>query len=344
MAKIIYGVMGDAGGHINRAIAVAKELPQHEFLFVGGGKVKEAQKAGYSYSPLPMLSTILKDNNVLIGKTASHLCKNIIQYNSTVGDLCRVIEAFKPDLAITDYEFFLPKAARRVGIECISLDHQHIITNCTYPALPEEKVSRFITTNLIKCLFSTPNSFLVSSFYSLPPRDNRTEIVPPIIHRDILDYAPIDDDHIVVYMRTGINKSLFDGLLSMRRECRIYGMQETGTQKNLHFRAPSRQGFLEDLASCAYVVCNAGHTLTSEALQLGKPVLAFPAHLFYEQYFNAYHLEQMNFGRIGNPFADSAATIVDFERNLKGMRSTVKNLDLFGNEIAARKISEFVGA
>ena len=30
MAKILFGVMGDALGHISRALAVAQEMPQHE--------------------------------------------------------------------------------------------------------------------------------------------------------------------------------------------------------------------------------------------------------------------------------------------------------------------------
>jgi UDP:flavonoid glycosyltransferase YjiC (YdhE family) len=38
MSRICYGVMGDARGHLSRALAIAQELPQHEFLFIGGSK------------------------------------------------------------------------------------------------------------------------------------------------------------------------------------------------------------------------------------------------------------------------------------------------------------------
>ena len=153
MAKIIYGVMGDSGGHISRALAVAGEMKEHEFLFVGGGCVAQAQDYGYAYLPFPMISTILKDNRVVLSRTIAHFCQIIMTYRSIVENMCRVIDKFQPDLAITDYEFFLPKAARRSGLKCISLDNQHILTKCRYPVPPGEAVSRLLTTGSVRLFF-----------------------------------------------------------------------------------------------------------------------------------------------------------------------------------------------
>ncbi len=47
MGRIFYGVMGDARGHISRALAIAREMPQHEFLFVAGGTFRILQENGY---------------------------------------------------------------------------------------------------------------------------------------------------------------------------------------------------------------------------------------------------------------------------------------------------------
>lgn len=100
------------------------------------------------------------------------------------------------------------------------------------------------------------------------------------MHRDVLELKASCGDHVVVYMRSGVDKHLMQGLLSTNRECHIYGTGERGKRHNLSFMPPSRSGFLEDLSSCAYVICNGGYALTGEALQLGKPVLAFPTAFF----------------------------------------------------------------
>nr|WP_287410381.1 glycosyltransferase family protein [Pseudodesulfovibrio sp.] len=344
MARIIYGVMGDSGGHISRALAVARELPQHEFLFVGGGTVVTALDHGYRFLSLPMLSTILKDNKVLATDTVANFFHVIFRYRGIVDRLCRSIDAFKPDLAVTDYEFFLPRAARIAGVKCVSLDHQHVLTHCESPIPPGERWSRFVTTNLIRHFFSAADSYLVSSLENLVAKKANTEIVPPIMHRDVLELKASCGDHVVVYMRSGVDKHLMQGLLSTNRECHIYGTGERGKRHNLSFMPPSRSGFLEDLSSCAYVICNGGYALTGEALQLGKPVLAFPTAFFYEQCFNAHHLKLLGYGDHGQTLQDSVSVIRQFEKVLPFYVGNLKDVDLFGNEIAAQKLISHVGS
>jgi uncharacterized protein (TIGR00661 family) len=331
--------MGDSGGHINRSLAVAAEMPEHEFLFVGDGKTEMARSRGHGFVRVPMLATILKDSTVLLASTAAHFCRTILGYRSIIDSLCRAIRDFKPDLAVTDYEFFLPRAARKEGIPSVSLDHQHILTHCRYTVPPDERLNRLMTMASVRHLFSAADRHLVSSFYPLPPLEKNTEVIPPILHRDVLDASPENRDHVVVYMRTGMGNRLHDALASSKREFRIYGMNETGSSGNLRFLPPSRQGFLEDLASAAYVICNAGHTLTCEALQLGKPVLAFPTAYFYEQYFNAYHLDKMQYGRFAHPEGKCAGALTDFERELSVLRNNLTGINLFGNYTAAERLT-----
>lgn len=342
MARIIYGVMGDAGGHINRSLAVAAEMPEHDFLFVGGGKVEEALRHGHRYQPLPMLATVLKSSKVQLVGTALHFFRTVIGYETILDGLCRTIEDFKPDLVITDYEFFLPRAAKKCGVQCVSLDHQHILTHCESPTPPGELCSRFLTLSSIRCLFSRADRFMVSSFYDLPPKDDTTEVYPPIMHRDIEGVTPTNKDHVVVYMRSGLGSSLMEGLRASSRTFHIYGMGKCETQGNLRFLPSSRQGFIEDLSSAAYVICNGGHTLTCEALHLGKPVLAFPTSFFYEQYFNAVYLEKLNFGRMARGDRNCWAVIADFEKELELCRASLVGTDLFGNGLVAERITRLL--
>lgn len=344
MARIIYGVMGDAGGHINRSLAVAAELPEHEFLFVGGGKVKEALRHGHRYQSLPMLATVLKDSKVRLGRTALHFSKTVVGYWTILEGLCRTMEEFKPVLAMTDYEFFLPRAAQRCGVQCVSLDHQHILTHCESSTPPGERCSRFLTLAFIKHLFSCADHFMVSSFYALPPKDETTGVYPPIMSRKIEEVTPSDKGHVVVYMRSGLSPLFMKGLRSSGRTFHIYGLGSHGMQGNLCFLPSSRQGFLEDLSSASYVICNGGHTLTCEALHLGKPVLAFPSTFFYEQYFNAVYLEKLNYGRMGRGDQDCGATIAAFERDLKQCKESLVGIDLFGNDLVAAGITQLLAS
>jgi len=54
--------------------------------------------------------------------------------------------------------------------------------------------------------------------------------------------------------------------------------------------------FADALSRCKGVIAPAGHQLLSEALYLGKPVLAFPQKGQYEQKVNARMLEKSGYG------------------------------------------------
>ena len=58
----------------------------------------------------------------------------------------------------------------------------------------------------------------------------------------------------------------------------------------------SRAGFQKDLYDCVGIISNAGFELASEALQLGKKILAKPLHAQMEQISNAAALKQLGYG------------------------------------------------
>ena len=50
------------------------------------------------------------------------------------------------------------------------------------------------------------------------------------------------------------------------------------------------------MAGCKAVIANAGFSLVSEALYLGKPYLAVPVKNQFEQILNAYYVGKMGYG------------------------------------------------
>lgn len=343
MARILYGVMGDSRGHLSRSLAVAQHMKGHEYLFVGAGQVREAEDEGFDYREVPMMQTVLRDNKVDALATLNETLKVLARKRAIVGDLVRVMEEFDPDLILTDYEYFTPLAARKLGRPCVSLDHQHVLTHTKHDPPKAQRFNRFTTNTFIKRFFSKADHYLVSSFYEPPSIDpDKVEIFPPVLRADVKDHTPTRGDHALVYLRSAHPDWVRDKFKGRRRKYIVYGRAEPGIEDNLEFKAPSRQGFLEDLASCAHVVSNGGHSLLSESLYYGKPVLCFPSAFFYEQYLNCHFVQKLGYGRFSTDFDFDPSLLDEFESRLQEFVAAIGQRDFWGNDRIAARLGEFL--
>jgi uncharacterized protein (TIGR00661 family) len=124
--------------------------------------------------------------------------------------------------------------------------------------------------------------------------------------------------------------------------CIVYGMGDLAPSGNLVFRPHSRQGFLEDLRSCRYVITNGGHGVMAEALHLGKPVLSFPIHLAYEQLFNAHMLASLGYGDYSLARTPSPRLLESFEERLPFFRTAIPRGSFFGNPQLASRLNQLL--
>lgn len=343
MGRIFYGLMGDARGHLARAEILARELDRHEILFFGGGLAAHLKESGHRVEQAPMVETVLRGDRVDLGATAWSGARVLARAGSGIKLAAGLIERFDPDLIISDYELFTPLAAHRLNRRAVSLDHQHILTNCS--GQPGLGGSRFLTTGLIRLLFSRADHFLITSFFRLPVRDpDRTELFPPLLSPDLSGLKPSDGGHILVYLRPGGEDPIL-GLVADRPggPHPVYGRGRGPGQPGLAFKAPSRQGFLEDLATCRYVITGGGHNLLSEARWLGKPVLARPPRHFYEQHLNAYFVERQGWGSYLPPGDDPEAALDRFEARLGGYREVLRDRPGWSNRPLVERLEELIG-
>ena len=344
MARILYGVMGDASGHVNRAKIIAQELRHHEFLFVGGNRIQDLRAAGYLVEEVPLASTIYKGNSVDVLATMVNASKVFGIGKSIVKRLADVIRQFDPHLIVSDYEYFTPLAARSLGRMCVSLDHQHILTCCTNVTLKGHYLSRFMTNSVIRVFYSNSLLHLIVSFFKLPPRDpSTTEIFPAILRREVTQYKPEEADHVLVYQTSPTFQRLFPLMESLNRPFYVYGFGTRPSHGNIVFKAPSVQGFLEDLATCQYVITNGGHNVISEALYLGKPVFSFPISYAYEQLINGYFLSELGYGAYSTAPNCSVQLLRSFEERLDDYRFRIRGGNYFGNELVAQRLEELIG-
>ncbi len=345
MAKILYGVMGDARGHVNRSTIVAEDLrgKGHEVVFVGGGHVLGLRQKGYPVHEVPIPATLYKNNVVDVVGTVSNAIGIILSPVKVVRRLVGVIREFDPDLIITDYEYFTPLAGRRAGRPVVSLDHQHIVSECVYQTQPKQPLGRFLIEAPMRALFSRASQYLISSFFQLPVKDpQRAEVLPAVIRHEALMRRSSVGNHVVVYQTSPTFHRLFDALECMNTRFVVYGFGAAPRRKNLEFKEFSSECFLDDLASCRYAVINGGHNVISEALVLGKPLICFPIGNAYEQFLNAYFVQKNGYGLFSLETEPKLALFQEMEQSVERFRRTITRENHCGNTIVIERLEKLL--
>jgi uncharacterized protein (TIGR00661 family) len=345
MARILYGVHGTQHGHAIRALILARHLAAlgHEFRFVSSEEGAGLLEREFQVHRFENPGTRYKNQRLDTPATLKLAARTLAKRGSELSRLDKLIKDFRPDAAISDYEYFVPIAAKRAGIPCLSIDHQHVISCCAH-----DVPARFWPDYLgirasIRFLFSACSDYLAISFFQPPPKPGaRARVVPAILRRSVIERTPTHGSHIVVYQSCGICDAFAPYLKTMDREFRVYGYKMDKVDGNLTFRNYSEDGFLDDLASCAYVICGGSHNLMSEALFFGKPVLSFPVAGAFEQQLNALYLKRLGYGRAADMSHLSPTLLPDFENNLDRMRQNIATGHFCGNEQVFALVGAFL--
>lgn len=345
MARVAVGVMGDALGHVNHALALAHAMPSHEFLFIGGGKVSDLRKSGAQVVDAPVPGTYYRDNKVDIFATALNAVKTLAAPHKTIKRIADVLKAYSPDLTLTLYEFFTPRAARMLGIPCVSVDNQHFLTKCRFIPPPGQRMGRLLFSTPLRLMYSASDRYMVNTFFPLVPLNPaETDAFPPLIMPEAVSVTPSHGEHVTVYQTSPTFLALLPVLEKLKGPFFIYGFGERPHTKNLVFRAPSRERFLEELASCRYAIANGGHNVISEALYFGKPVFSFPIRTAYEQFVNAWMLEALGYGAYSLSPDPGLDALQRFEHGLEGYEMRISaGGDFFGNDKLAARLERIIG-
>ena len=94
--------MGDARGHLSRALAIARELPQHEFLFIGGSKAHILEESGYRVKNVPILPMVIRNNQVNFAATLARGLIGLGHMGPAFKEVRALIKDFDPHLIISD--------------------------------------------------------------------------------------------------------------------------------------------------------------------------------------------------------------------------------------------------
>ena len=351
MARIIYALSGQGRGHSSRGMAITHGLRArgHEVRFCGGGAARDILGSqGEEVLTVPQLQQIVRDNTIQAASTILANWPSIRNLGQIVRRLAKAIEAWRAELIITDFEAFSWRAAELLQIPVISFNHQQVVTETRYSLPPGLRYHAHLARLIINIIAPrAPQKLLLTSFFYPPvKRPETTTIVPPIIRPEVQCLTPSREDFILVYYNQPEGSlQLLDRLRAHGQRYIIYNFPEPDdahAYSNLVFKPARLDGFLDDLARCRGVLCTAGFTLISEALFLGKPLLAVPNRGIFEQTLNAIFLEREALGKAVIGRGVTLEDLSAFEESLDKMAGNLYGRPASGNKAALDFIENVV--
>ena len=309
MARIVYGVSGEGSGHASRAAEVLAHLVErgHEVKVASYDRGYRALAPRFDVLEIEGLSIGTSDNHVSMVRTFTENLAKLSDGVRSVREAKReLFERFRPDLAITDFEPQTAYLARHFDLPLVTIDNQHLLRYVEFRCPPGLHRDALITEGLVRALVPKPDVSLVTTFWFGPVKNRRTFLFPPVLRREVRALAPTRGEHLLAYFTKGFDSAL--ELLSARpgEHFVVYGYEREERSGSVELKRSSSDGFLRDLASCRAVVATAGLTLLTEALQLGKPLLALPIAGQFEQQLNAALLADAGYGANGRELTQAS--------------------------------------
>jgi len=283
--KIFYGVQGTGNGHITRGRMMAKALYAQgfdvDFQFTGRPESEYFDMEVFQdYQCREGLTFHTEKGQVYYLKTAMEA--KPLQFIKDVKHLD--LSAY--DLVISDFEPVTAWAARRQKKKILGIGHQYAF-NHDIPRADTDPIA-----NQVMKYFAP-----VTTGVGLHWHHFGQPILPPVIHTPKVP-EKIQSNKIVVYLPFEAPKLIIDTLSSFKNfEFYIYSPVPIESKyAHIHCHPLSFAGFQKDVYDCVGIISNAGFELASEALQLGKKLLAKPLHAQMEQLANAQALKELGYG------------------------------------------------
>jgi len=341
MANILYGVNGEGSGHSTRAKEVISHLQQrgHKLHIVSFDRGLRNLSESFPVTEIFGLSLAYVNNRVRYKRTVASNLLKAPRAARSLKNLSHLVDENKINLVITDFEPLSCHVGHRKRLPVIAIDNQHTITNASV-TLPRGFKRDVAATRLVTRMM-TPHAdaYLALSFFPAPVKKRNTFLFPPIVRQEVLSATSKTGDYVLVYV-TSPAKELAALLRQVRCKFIAYGFVIESQEGNVQFKKPSMDGFLRDLAGAKAVIANAGFSLVSEALHLGKPYLAIPVKNQFEQTFNAYYVDKLGYGAWWEGVGKEQ--IESFLFNLPFYSDNLRSYPRAGNGAILAKVDELI--
>lgn len=355
MATIHYGINGEGRGHATRSRTVIEGLAERHDVRVStygdaydllgpwcrgrGIEIREIPGPRFRYRRSGRLDYLRSGVGGL---------GYLRRLPGLVRDRARELEREGCDLAIVDFEPTLARAAVRVGVPLVSLDHQHVLSVGCFQALPFGLRSKARLLGASVPLFvPRADLTLVSAFHHLPLRPGLAGVESVGVLLDATLRAACEaaspGEHLTAYFRREIVGEALQVLAAAPVPVHLFGLGERPDQGAIRFHAVDRNRFVEQLATGAALVCTAGNQVVGEAFALGKPALVIPEAGNFEQELNGWFLQASGGGSCVSADEFGARHLRAFLEHLPRLRAGIAGAPPPGNAAVQRALAARLG-
>ncbi|MDO5835899.1 MAG: glycosyltransferase family protein [Methanobacterium sp.] len=298
--RIIYSVCGEGMGHAIRGRVLLNHLTKNNEVHIFASDRAYDYLAAHfdNVYKIGGFNTVYEDNTVQNTKTFIKGMKDLPgDLKKSLRLMYSVAKAVKPQIIISDFEFYSNLLSKVLRVPLISLDNMHVLTQAELDVPRKFRTDRIAAESVVRSFIQMPTFYLITSYFYPPLKNpNKTKYFPPVLREAIMGLEPYNGGHVLVYQTSDSNERLLDILQEFDDEFIVYGFNRDEVDGNLLFKSFNEDEFFTDLSQARAVIANGGFTLISEALYLGKPVLSVPVKKQFEQILNAIYLERLGYG------------------------------------------------
>ncbi|MGB9838160.1 MJ1255/VC2487 family glycosyltransferase [Methanothermobacter sp.] len=333
--RVLYSVCGEGMGHAIRSGVILDKLTEdHEVLIFASDRAYRYLSSKFdNVHEIYGFNTVYEDNSVNDMKTFVKAMKTFPRdLKENLKLLYRIAKDFRPDVVVSDFEFYASVISNMLRIPLISIDNMHVITQCRIEYPEKFRRDKIKAAAVVRSFIVRPRRYLITSYF-FPEVKNpkKVSMYPPVLREEIMNLDPYYGDHVLVYQTSRSNKKLIEILKSIDRNFIVYGFDRDEVDGNLTFRRFNEDLFFRDFESAAAVITNGGFTLISEALYLRKPVYSVPVKGQFEQILNAVYLEKLGYGEFHEE--TERESLEGFLGRLDVYRRNLEDYDGGNNEI-----------
>ena len=300
--RIFYSLCGEGLGHAIRSAVVIEYLIKEGYdliVFASDRAYKYLNNKFDNIYEISGFNTVYENNQARYKKTFVYNMKDVpSDLKNNINKMYKLAKKFKPDLIISDFEFYANLLSHILGIPLLSIDNMHVITEANYSSPSRYAKDKLFAEAVVHAFIQKANRTLIYSYF-YPPLKNpdTTQYVHPIIRDEIYSLKPKVKNHILVYQTSDSNLQLIELLKdNSDKKFIVYGFHKDVSEGNVLFRSFTEKQLFEDFKDAQFVITNGGFSLITEALQLEKPVLSIPVNKQYEQILNAMYVDRLGYG------------------------------------------------
>jgi uncharacterized protein (TIGR00661 family) len=252
-------------------------------------------------------------------------------------------------MVITDFDPWTARYAWLTGLPLLAVDNIHFMNRCSHPRelIVGDLQAAALMYPVVDQVVPNAGHYMVTTFVAAPPCKPATTLHLPILRPEVLAAKrPESRNLLVAYFNDKADHNALAAAFSgAGLPVRLYGEKgrTTTTSNGAVTRCPfSDAAFIADMAHCTAVVGGAGFTFMTEAIYLGKPVLAVPFGGHFEQILNANYLELLGYGERGCDL--SADRIRSFLSRVPGYAANLRGFVHDGNAELLTSVEQALGA